>query len=126
MILPLSYFGGESQQYRQVAGRSRREDNCESRLSVKALTTPTRKELTTNKRTAIKNTLARSGLHATPKQVVGALRQLGIEVSERFVAQVRLQMFRDEAKAMRERSKRPPKTMDRIRPQQRKVPPRRG
>ena len=77
-----------------------------------------------NKRRAIRNMLARLGMHATPGQVVEALESLGIEVSENFVTRVKAQMFPDEAKSVRERSKRPPKT--RSRPQQRKVPPQRG
>ena len=60
------------------------------------------------------------------EQVVEALHEVGIEVSERFVSQVKAQMLRDEAKATRERSKRPPKTKSRSRPQQQKIPPRRG
>lgn len=82
--------------------------------------------MTTNKRNSIRTTLARLGMHATPEQVVEALHDLGIEVSERFVTQVKTQMMRDEAKATRERSKRPPKTKSRSRPQQQKIPPRRG
>jgi hypothetical protein len=69
-----------------------------------------RVEVTVNKRRAIRNMLARLGMHATPGQVVEALESLDIEVSENFVARVKAQMFRDEAKAVRERSKRPPKT----------------
>ena len=82
--------------------------------------------MTTNKRKAIRTTLARLGMHATSQQVIEALHELGIEVSERFVSQVKAQMLRDEDKATRERSKRPPKTKSRNRPQQRKIPPRRG
>lgn len=78
--------------------------------------------MTDNKRRAIRSTLARLGMHATSKQVVDVLEGFGVEVSETFVALVRSQMLRDEAKAMRERSKRPPKTKSRKRPQQRKIP----
>ena len=85
-----------------------------------------RVEVTVNKWRAIRNMLARLGMHATPGQVVEALESLDIEVSENFVARVKAQMFRDEAKAVRERSKRPPKTKTRSRPQQRKVPRQRG
>ena len=82
--------------------------------------------MTINKRKAIRTTLDRLGMHATAQQVIEALHGLGIQVSERFVSQVKAQMVRDEAKATRERSKRPPKTKGRSRPQQRKIPPRRG
>ena len=79
-----------------------------------------------NRRKAIRTTLARLGMHATPEQVVEALYGLGIDVSERFVSQVKAQMHRQEAQATRERSKRPPKTKIPSRPQQQKIPPRRG
>ena len=82
--------------------------------------------MTVNKRKAIRTTLARLGMHATPQQVIEALHELDIEVSERFVSQVKAQILRDEAKATRERSKRPPKTKGHSRPQQQKIPPRRG
>ena len=78
--------------------------------------------MTVNKQRAIKNTLARLGMHATSKQVADALLGYGIEVSERFVTQVKSQIHRDQAKAMRERLKRPPKSKSRKRPQQRKIP----
>ena len=61
---------------------------------------------TVNKRTAIRNMLARLGMQASAKQVVEALSVHGIAVSDRFVARVKAQMFRDEAKEIRERSKR--------------------
>jgi serine/threonine protein kinase len=82
----------------------------------------TRNEVTINKRRAIRSTLARLGMHSTPTQVVAALESYGIEVSENFVARVKAQMFGSETKAARERSKRPPKTKSRNRPQQRKIP----
>lgn len=78
--------------------------------------------MTINKRRAIRSTLARLGRHSTPTQVVAALESYGIEVSENFVARVKAQMFGSETKAARERSKRPPKTKSRNRPQQRKIP----
>ena len=80
--------------------------------------------MATNKRRAIRNMLARMGMHSTPGQVVEALESYGIEVNERFVIQVKWQMFRHEAKAVRERSKRDPKDKSRKRPQQRKIPSR--
>ena len=78
--------------------------------------------MTINKRRAIRSSLARLGRHSTPTQVVSALESYGIEVSENFVARVKAQMFGSETKAAIERSKRPPKTKCRNRPQQRKIP----
>jgi hypothetical protein len=81
--------------------------------------------MTANKRRAIRNTLDRLGMQAKPEQVVEALERHGLEVSDRFVSLVKMQMLRDDAKAARERSKRPPKLKTRRRPQRRKIPPRR-
>ncbi len=75
---------------------------------------------------AIQDVLNRSGLHVSATQVVEALEQRGIEVSEEFVSRIKGQMFRAEAKAEREKAKRPPQARSRSRPQQRKIPPRRG
>ena len=82
--------------------------------------------MTVNEQRAIRSMLARLGMQATPKQVVEALEAFGVEISESFVSQVRFQMVRHDAKATRERSKRPPKIKSRKRPQQRKIPGRRG
>ena len=90
--------------------KEQRTDNC------------TRSEVVVNKRSAIRNTLKRLGMQATPGKVVKALEALSIEVSENFVARVKAQMYRHEAKAVREQAKRPPKTKIRKRPQQRKIP----
>jgi hypothetical protein len=60
-------------------------------------------------------------MQAKPEQVVEALE----EVSDRFVSLAKMQMLRYEAKAARERFKRPPNPKSRNRPQQRKIPPRR-
>ena len=79
-----------------------------------------------NKRRAIRTALARLGMQAKPEEVIETLDGYGIEVSERLVTSVKLQMYRDEAKATRERSKRPPKPKTCNRPEQRKIPPRRG
>ena len=78
--------------------------------------------MTTNKSKAIKETLARMGMHAIPAQVVDALESCGVEVNERFVTLVRSQMIRDEAKAERQRLRRDPKVRSKRRPQQRKIP----
>ena len=81
--------------------------------------------MTANERRAIRNTLDRLGMQAKPEQVVADLESHGMEVSDRFVSLVKMQMLRDDAKAARERSKRPPKPKARRRPQRRKIPPRR-
>jgi hypothetical protein len=82
--------------------------------------------VTANKQKAIRSTLARLGMHAKPKQVVNELECFGIEVSEDFVSRVKEQIRREESKTLRERSKRPPKNKSLNRPQQRKIPQRRG
>jgi len=46
---------------------------------------------------AIRNTLYRLGLHTTPKAVVHALAQQGIQVSEELVRQVRFEMLNETA-----------------------------
>ena len=56
-------------------------------------------------------------MQAKPEEVVEPLDGDGIEVSERLVTRVKLQMYRDEAKATKERSKRPPKPKTCNRPQ---------
>lgn len=78
-----------------------------------------------DKRRAVKNMVDRLGRHVAPSRVAEALRQYDIEVSENFVAKVKLQMDRQDAKAAQQRAKRPPKNKSRNRPQQRKVPQRR-
>ena len=47
---------------------------------------------TPDTRRAIRNALYRLGLHATPKAVVHALRQQGIQVDEELVRQVRIEL----------------------------------
>jgi hypothetical protein len=81
--------------------------------------------VTANNRRAIRNTLDRLGMQAEPERVVADLESHGMEVSDRFVSLVKMQMLRDDAKAARERSKRPPKPKNHNRPQRRKIPPRR-
>ena len=78
--------------------------------------------MTANKQKAIRNAIARLGMHAKPNKVVDELAGFGIEVSEEFVSKVKGQIRREESKALRERSKRPPKIKSRKRPQQRKIP----
>ena len=74
-----------------------------------------------NKRRAIRNILARLGLQAGSEQAVEALATYGIQATNHFVASVKSQILRCEAKAVREQSKRPPKIKSRNRPQQRKI-----
>ena len=81
--------------------------------------------MTSNEQRAIRNTLDQLGMQAKPEQVVEALESHGLEISDRFVSLVRMQLLRDDAKAARERSKRPPKPKTHNRPQRRKIPPRR-
>lgn len=76
-------------------------------------------------RKIIRNMWTQLGMQATPSQVVDALERIGIEVSEEFVSRVKSQMLREEAKALQQQAKRPPKTKNRKRPQQRKIPNRR-
>jgi len=78
--------------------------------------------MTVNSQRAIRSALHRLGAQAPPERVVEELESYGIEVSEYFVNRVRMQIHRDAAKATRERSKRPPKTRVRWRPQRRKIP----
>ena len=78
--------------------------------------------MTANKRMAIRSALAHLGMYAAPGRVIEFLEGYGVEVSEELVSRVRMQAFRSEAKAMRERSKQPPKNKSRSRPQQRKIP----
>ena len=82
--------------------------------------------MTANKQRAIRSTLARLGMHATAKRVADELANFGVEVSETFVSRVKDQMQREESKALAKRSKRKPKDKSRNRPQQRKIPQRRG
>ena len=70
--------------------------------------------MTANKQRAIRTTLARLGMHATAKQVVDGLAAFGVEVSEDFVSRVKEQIRREESKAFRGRSKRPPEIKSRI------------
>lgn len=87
---------------------------------------PGNEQVTSSEQRAIKAAWLRLGLHASPKQVVEALEEFGVEVSEAFVGRVRGQMSRERSSAAREQAKRPPSTKSRKRPQQRKIPGRRG
>jgi NAD(P)H-dependent FMN reductase len=73
---------------------------------------------------AIQNVLARMGMQASPKQVVAALAEFGIDVTERLVHQVKVEMLKQAAKSERQQVR----TSQVQRPQVRrpsKVPPRR-
>jgi hypothetical protein len=50
---------------------------------------------TTSTKRAIRNTFYRLGLHAAPKVVARALRELGIQVDEQFVRRVRFEMLKE-------------------------------
>jgi hypothetical protein len=54
---------------------------------------------TTGKKRAIRNAFIRLGLHTTPKGVVHALRQEGIQVDEEVVRQVRIELLRETTEA---------------------------
>lgn len=79
-----------------------------------------------NQNRAIREAFTRLGLHISTKQVVEALAELGVETNEALVLSVKGQMAREQAKVVREQAKRPPKSKSHNRPQQRKIPPRRG
>ena len=79
-----------------------------------------------DKSKTIKGTIVRLGLHVPPKKIVDALGELGIDVSETHVQRIQLQMLRAEAKAANQRAKSPVKDRRKRRPQQRKIPGRRG
>jgi hypothetical protein len=54
---------------------------------------------TASKERAIRNAFFRLGLHATPKEIVQALGEQGVEVEEELVRQVRLDMLNESTKA---------------------------
>jgi hypothetical protein len=79
-----------------------------------------------NKKRAIRDALCRLGLHARPAQVVAALADYGMSVSEELVRAVVFELLREAARAERQRSK--ARTADRTAPPLRRfarVPPRR-
>jgi hypothetical protein len=53
---------------------------------------------TTGLKRAVQNALFRLGLHTTPKGIVDALAQQGVQVSEEFVRQVRIELLKGSAK----------------------------
>jgi hypothetical protein len=73
---------------------------------------------TTDKKQAIRNALFRLGMQATPKCIVDALAQRGIQVVEEIVRQVRFQMLKETTGAKVGKSSRPvPSPAVRRRPQ---------
>jgi hypothetical protein len=73
---------------------------------------------TTGKKRAIRNTLFRLGLHATPKAVVNALREQGVPVDEKLVRQVRFEMLKENTGGRAGKASRPaPSPAVRRRPQ---------
>jgi NAD(P)H-dependent FMN reductase len=75
--------------------------------------------------TAIRNSLARLGMQASPKQVVAALAEFGIDVNEALVRQVRVEMLKQAAKSERQQVRTPQVERPQVR-RPPKVPPRRG
>ena len=78
-----------------------------------------------SKTKAIQNTLARLGMQARTKEVVAALANFGIDVSEALVQRVKLEMLKETAKAERQRVKVPSAARRTVR-RPPKVPPRRS
>ena len=50
---------------------------------------------TAGKKRAVRNAFFRLGLHTTPKAVVHALRERGVQVDEELVRQVRIELVRE-------------------------------
>jgi NAD(P)H-dependent FMN reductase len=79
----------------------------------------------TSKTGAIQNALARLGMQARPAQVVAALAQFGIDVSEALVRQVKVDMLKQAAKSVRQQVRIPQVQPPKVR-RPPKVPPRRS
>jgi len=54
---------------------------------------------TTRTKRAIRDAFFRLGLHATPRAVVHALAQQGVQVAEEFVRQVRFELLKEATRA---------------------------
>jgi hypothetical protein len=78
-----------------------------------------------SKARAIQNALARLGMQASPAQVVAALAGFGIDVNERLVRQVKVDMLKEAAQVERQRVKAPKAARPQVR-RPPKVPPRRS
>lgn len=74
---------------------------------------------------AIQNTLARLGMQASPKQVVAALAEFGIDVNEGLVRQVKVDLLKQVAKSERQRVRTPQIGRPQVR-RPLKLPPRRS
>src|SRR5690348_9989465 len=62
---------------------------------------------TTSTKRAIQNAFFRLGLHATPKAVVHALQEQGVQVDEELVRQVRIEMLKETTGAKVGKASRP-------------------
>ena len=77
-----------------------------------------------SKKRAIQYTLGRLGMQASNREVVAALADVGVGVTEGLIRQVRVELLKEAARAERQRA-RLPATQHRLqRPP--KMPPRRG
>ena len=76
-----------------------------------------------SKTRAIQNALARLGMQASPKQVVAALAEFGIDVDEGQVRQFKVDMLKQAAKVERQQVRTPQIERSQVR-RPPKVPPR--
>ena len=76
------------------------------------------------KKRAVQNTLGRLGMQASNREVVAALAEVGVGVTEGLVRQVRVELLKEAARVERRRARLPATPHRLQRPQ--KVPPRRG
>jgi hypothetical protein len=74
---------------------------------------------------AIRNAVARLGMQASPKQIIAFLANFGIDVSEALVRRVKVEIWKETAKAERQRVKVPNTAQPTVR-RPPKVPPRRS
>jgi hypothetical protein len=77
-----------------------------------------------NKKRAIQNALARLGIQASSKQVVAALADIGIAVSEELVRRVKFELVKQAARDEWQKLRTP--QLQRPKLGHRKVPPRHG
>ena len=79
----------------------------------------------TSRSRAIQNALARLGMQASPKQVVAALAEFGIDVTEALVRRVKMEMLKRVAQVKRQQMQIPIAGRSQVR-RPPKVPPRRS
>jgi hypothetical protein len=79
----------------------------------------------TSKTRAIQNALDRLGMQASPEQVVAALAEFGIDVTEALVRQVEVAMLKRVAQVKRQQTQMPSAGRPQVR-RPPKVPPRRS